>query len=50
MTAKISARIAKLMTEGMDVRTAFDAVLGAGAYDAFASELYDALRAQEVVA
>jgi hypothetical protein len=44
MTAKTAARIAKLMAEGMDIRTAFDAVLGAGAYAAFASDLYDTLQ------
>jgi len=42
----ISARILALKNSGMSLREAFDAVLGAGAYDKLAGEVYDALRAK----
>lgn len=45
INAKISARILAKLGEGMDLRAAFDAVLGAGRFEAFAGDLYDALRA-----
>lgn len=46
MSFKISARIMYLVkVEGMPLRDAFDAVLGTGAYEKLAGELYDALRA-----
>lgn len=48
MNAKIAARIVALMNTGMDIRTAFDAVIGTGAYDALAAEVYDALKAKAV--
>lgn len=44
MTAKVAARIAQLRAEGMPLPAALDAVLGAGSYDAFVSDLYDRLR------
>lgn len=42
----ISARILLLVAAGMDLREAFDQVLGAGTYSKLASDLYDALRAK----
>jgi hypothetical protein len=42
----ISARILTLKNSGMSLRDAFDAVLGQGAYDKLAGEVYDALRAK----
>lgn len=45
MTQKISARILVLVAAGMTPREAFDAVLGAGAFEKMAGEIYDALRA-----
>jgi hypothetical protein len=42
----ISARIMLLVAGGMYLPTAFDAVLGAGAWDKMAGELYDELRAK----
>ena len=44
-TQIISARILALVATGKDIRTAVDAVLGAGTYSKMASELYDSLRA-----
>lgn len=44
--AKISAMIISKMQQGMDIRAAFDAVLGEGAYMKLAGEVYDALRAK----
>lgn len=44
--AKISAMIIAKMQEGLDIREAFDAVLGEGAYMRLAGEVYDALRAK----
>lgn len=44
--AKISAMIIAKMQEGLDIREAFDAVLGEGAYMKLAGEVYDALRAK----
>jgi len=44
INALISARILLALRSGMDERTAFDHVLGAGAFDRMAGELYDALR------
>lgn len=46
MNANISARIVFLLSQGMDVAAAVDAVLGAGTYEKLASDLYDALRAK----
>jgi hypothetical protein len=40
----ISARILKLVNEGRDLRAAMDEVLGAGAFDKLAGDLYGALR------
>jgi len=34
-----------MIEAGFDHKTAFDRVLGAGSYDKFAGNLYDALRA-----
>lgn len=42
----ISTHIKMLLQQGVDVRTAFDQVLGEGSLDALASDLYDALRAK----
>lgn len=44
--ARISAMILAKMQEGMDLRAAFDAVLGEGAYMKLAGEIYDELRAK----
>ena len=41
----ISAKILANVANGMDLRTAFDAVLGEGAYVKLAGEVYDTLRA-----
>jgi len=46
MNAKISARILALVAAGQDVRTAFDNVLGAGAFERLAGDLYDTIRAR----
>lgn len=43
MNATISARIVFLMSQGMDIAEAINAVLGDGAYEKLASEVYDAL-------
>lgn len=37
MTSEISRRILCLVASGMELRAAFDAVLGAGSYDRLAS-------------
>jgi hypothetical protein len=41
-TQFISTRIATLVAEGHTVREAIDAVLGAGAYDKLASDVWEA--------
>lgn len=46
MNAKISAAILSHHLAGKSLPEAFDAVLGAGAYQQFAGNLYDALRAE----
>ncbi len=43
---KISLMILAKRAEGMSLREAVDAVLGAGTYDQIAGDLYDALRAK----
>lgn len=42
----ISLRIALLVASGKDVQDAVNEVLGEGAYERLASDLYDALRAK----
>ena len=42
----ISLRILSLVAAGMDLRAAFDAVLGAGAFDKMAADLHSALTAK----
>ena len=42
---EISARILTLVATGLDIRAAFDAILGAGTWDAMIDDLYEALRA-----
>lgn len=42
----ISERIFRNINAGMTARQAIDAVLGEGAWERLAGELYDALRAQ----
>lgn len=42
MTQAISQAILTLVNEGADLRTAFDAVLGQGAYDQLASDIWEA--------
>lgn len=44
--AAISAKIAAGVNAGMSLREAFDAVLGQGAYDKLAGDVYDELRAK----
>lgn len=44
MNAIISLRILALRAEGLSLPEAFDAVLGAGAFEKMAGELYDALK------
>lgn len=44
--AAISARIIALRQQGMTIRQAIDAVLGAGASAQIISDLYDSLRAK----
>lgn len=44
MNAKISQAILNLIATGKTLQEAYDAVLGAGAYDRMVSELYDSLR------
>ena len=46
MNTKISARILILIQSGKTLPEAFDAVLGAGAYEKMAGEVYDALNAR----
>jgi hypothetical protein len=41
---QISFVILELVRTGMELRQAFDTVLGVGAYDKLAGELYDSLR------
>lgn len=45
-TQTISFQIIALMGSGADLRTAFDAVLGEGAYDKMASEIWEELRSR----
>lgn len=44
-TAAISALILSKIADGLSVRDAFDAVLGAGSYERLAGEVWEALRA-----
>jgi hypothetical protein len=44
-TQKISFEILRRVQAGMELREAFDAVLGAGAYDKLAGDVHDALSA-----
>lgn len=44
MNKKISAKILSLISTGMSLSEAFDAVLGAGAYLKLAGEVYEGLR------
>ena len=44
--AAISAQILKLVSAGVPLRDAIDAVLGAGTFDRVAGDAYDALRAK----
>lgn len=44
MGARISAAILARVADGLTIREAFDAVLGAGAFDRVAGEVYDAMR------
>lgn len=46
MNATISARILVLMSTGMTLNAAIDAVLGAGSYEKLAGEIYNALRTE----
>lgn len=46
LNAQISARILRRVQAGMDIRQAFDEVLGQGAYERMAGDLYDAIRAK----
>ena len=46
MTPIISLRIITLQQNGITLPEAFDAVLGAGSYDAMVTELYEELRKQ----
>lgn len=43
---EISAAILAAIAKGADTREAVDSVLGEGAYERLASDLYDALRAK----
>jgi len=45
-TTEISRRILAKVAEGMSLPEAFDAVLGAGRYEALASDVYDTLRGE----
>lgn len=45
--AAISAKIIANVQAGMTLREAYDAVMGAGAYEQMAGELYQALRAKQ---
>jgi len=42
--AEISRRILAMMASGMSLEASIDAVLGAGAYERIAGDLYEALR------
>lgn len=42
----ISAKIATLVAQGMDISEALDAVCGAGTYEKLASDVYHGLRAK----
>lgn len=44
--AQISAAILANMNKGMNIKEAFDAVIGEGAYMKLAGEVYHALRAK----
>lgn len=46
MQDKISFRIMALVSQGQDVKSAIDAVLGEGTASKMIGELYDALRAK----
>jgi len=43
----ISAKILAAMANGMDLKSAFDFVIGEGAYIKLAGDVYDALRAKQ---
>ena len=43
---RISAEIIKLVLAGQDVRQAFDAVIGEGAYEKLAGDVYNELSAR----
>ena len=45
-TQNISARILVLVSHGMTLRDAVDAVLGAGTYEKLAGDVFDALKAK----
>lgn len=45
-TIEISQRILAKVAEGMTLPEAFDAVLGAGRYDALAGDVYRSLRGE----
>ncbi len=45
-TATISARILFHVSQGMTINQAVDAVLGAGTYATFASDIYSTLRSE----
>jgi hypothetical protein len=47
MNAKIGAAILFHVSNGMQLKDAFDAVLGEGAYVKLAGEIYDALLAKK---
>lgn len=44
--AMISARILESVASGETLKSAFDAVIGDGAFDALAGDVYDSLRAK----
>lgn len=46
-TAEISSRILRAIAESGSIRCGYDAVMGDGAYDENAFELYDAVRAAQ---
>lgn len=43
---RISAEILKLVLAGQDVRQAFNVVIGEGAYEKLAGDIYDELKAR----
>lgn len=43
--AQIAALVLSKVNAGLTLRQAFDEVMGAGAYDGLAGQVYDALRA-----